>query len=79
VTVEMANVFNACVEVLHDIRPVDVEFRKKIMGRGFWAQGQQYRITTTGSYNGILLDYRIKRGGPDFKTKHLAKGGRSTL
>lgn len=74
----MHNIFNEMVEVLHDIRPHDMEFRKKIMGTRFWAQGQQYRITPTGLYNGVLLDYRIKRGG-NTKETALVDGLRVTL
>jgi hypothetical protein len=60
---EMKDIFSEHVLVLQNKSPIDALFRQKIIGVPFWAQGQEYRVTHTGMYSGVLLLYIVKRGG----------------
>ena len=59
----MRAIFKVHVQILNNMCPIDAMFRRKIMGEAFWAQAQEYRFTPIGAYSGVLLDYKIKRGG----------------
>lgn len=59
----MRVVFDEHVRVLQNKCPKDATFRQKIIGAPFWAEGQEYRFTPVGNYSGVLLNYKIKRGG----------------
>lgn len=60
---KMRVVFDEHVRVLQNKCPKDATFRQKIIGAPFWAEGQEYIFTPAGNYSGVLLNYKIKRGG----------------
>jgi hypothetical protein len=59
----MKAIFDEHVQVLQNKCPKDAAFRQKIIGKPFWAEGQEYRFIPTPTYSGALLFYKIKRGG----------------
>jgi hypothetical protein len=59
----MRVIFDNQVQVLQTKMPNDAIFRRNIIGVPFWAEGQKYKITPTGMYSGVLLSYKIMRGG----------------
>ena len=59
----MQVIWNKHVQVLQEKTPKDAVFRTNIIGVPFWAEGQKYRFTPIGFYDGVLLRYRIRKGG----------------
>jgi hypothetical protein len=60
---EMSVIFNKQIQVLQKKTPNDAAFRKSVIGVPFWAEAQKYKFTPTGIYAGVVLHYKIKRGG----------------
>ena len=75
----MKAVFDEHVRVLQNKCPKDAAFRQNIIGAPFWAEGQEYRFTPTGNYSGVLLNYKIKRGGIGIERKLASTTARATL
>lgn len=77
---EMRVIFDEHVQVLQNKYPKDAGFRQKIIGVPFWAEGQEYRFTPIGVYSGVLLHYKIKRGGVRGIQRHeITPAQRSTF
>ena len=62
-TLEMPVIFDKQVQTLQNKSPKDATLREKILGLPFWAVGQEYVFTSFGVYDGVNLEYRIRRGG----------------
>ena len=60
---EMRVVFDEHVRLLHNKCPKDAVFRQKIIGVPFWAEAQEYVFAPSTTFSGVLLNYKIKRGG----------------
>ena len=72
-------VFDEHVRVLQNKCPKDANFRQKTIGAPFWAEGQEYRFTPIGNYSGVLLNYKIKRGGIGIGQKAAGATTKGTL
>ena len=59
----MIKIFKVYIQVLQTLSPKDAEFRKQIIGVPFWAEGQVYELAPMGLYSGVLVHYKIRRGG----------------
>jgi hypothetical protein len=63
----MRVIFDQHVRVLQKKTPQDAALRQEMFGQPFWAEGQVYRFKPTGVHAGVLLHYRMKRGGVELK------------
>jgi uncharacterized lipoprotein len=64
---ELAAVWSEHVYILESRAPRDGTLRADWIGEPFWAKKQAYRMTTIGTYDGILMKYHIERGMPEAK------------
>ena len=60
---EMKKIFEDFIGTLSSLSPKDADFRKKIIGAPFWAEGQEYKLVAMTYYTGVLVHYTIRRGG----------------
>ena len=76
---KMRPIFTDYVQIFQSVTPDDAEFRKQIIGVPFWAEGQEFQVTRMSSCAGVLVHYKIRRGGVMSNGKTAGGLQRATL